>query len=79
MSSFLGLIGPEHLDSFVLEREKIATFDFVYTITSTNINQSALNLVKMYITITSRMSSIMGLIGLEQLDLFTLELEKMLN
>ena len=35
---------------------KIAESDFVYTLASTNINQSAPNLVKMYVTIRSRMS-----------------------
>ena len=41
---------------------------------STNINQSALNLVKMYVTIRSRMRSIMDLIGPELSELFALEL-----
>ena len=34
----------------------------VYTLASTNINQSAPNVVKMYVTIRSWMSSIMDLI-----------------
>ena len=50
----------------------IAIFDFVYTLASTNINQSALNLVKRYITIRSFMSSIMSLIILEQLEYLSL-------
>ena len=41
-------------------------------------NQSAPNLVKIYMTIRFWMSSIIGLIG-EQLELFALELEKMLH
>ena len=45
--------------------KKIAIFHFVYTLTSTNINQSAPNLVKKYMTIKSWMSLIMGLIGPE--------------
>ena len=45
----------------------------VYTLASTNINQSAPNLVKIYMTIRSRMSSIMDLIGLEHLELFALD------
>ena len=59
----------EHLELFALEFGKIAEIDFVYTLASTNINQSAPNLVKMYVTIRSRMSSIMVLIraGLSQL------------
>ena len=60
---------------------KIAIFDFVYTLASTNINQSAPNSVKIYMIIRSLMSVIMGLIRpkqhvLEQLELFTLELGK---
>ena len=63
MSSIMGQIEPEHLELFALEFGKIAESDFVYTLASTNINQSAPNFVKMYMTIRSRMSSIMGLIG----------------
>ena len=39
-------------------------------------NQSAPNLVRMYVTIRSRMSLIMDLIGSELLDLFALEFLK---
>ena len=46
-------------------RKKIAEFDFVYTLASTNINQSVPNLVTMYMTIRTQMISIMVLIGLE--------------
>ena len=56
--------------------EKIAESDFVYTLASTNINQSAPNLVKMYVTMKSQMSSIMDLIGLELSELFALEFAK---
>ena len=48
MSSIMGLIRPEHPELFVLELEKLL-FDFVYTLASTDINQSAPNLVKIYI------------------------------
>ena len=65
MSSILGLIGPEPLELFALELKKIAVFQFVYTLASTNINQSAPNLVKIYMTIRPQMSSILDLIGLE--------------
>ena len=58
-------IEPEHQELFVLEFRKIAEFDFVYTLASTNINQSAPSLVKMYVTIRSRMRLIMDLIGPE--------------
>ena len=63
MSSIMGQIEPEHPELFALEFGKIAESDFVYTLASTNINQSALNLVKMYMTIRSQMSSIMNLKG----------------
>ena len=49
MSLIMDAIGPEHLDFFALELGKVAEFDFVYTLASTNINQSAPNLVKMYV------------------------------
>ena len=49
----------------------------VYTVASTNINQSAPNLVKMYVTIRSWMSSIMDLIVPELSELYALELENM--
>ena len=55
MSSIMEQIEPEHPEIFVLEFMKIAESDFVYTLASTNINQSAPNLVKMYVTIRSRM------------------------
>ena len=47
MNSIMGLIGPEELELFAHELGKIAIFDFVYSLASTNINQSALNLVTM--------------------------------
>ena len=59
MSSIMEQIEPELQDLFVLEFGKIAESNFVYTISSTNINQSAPNLVKMYVIIRSRMRSIM--------------------
>ena len=62
LSSILGQIESEHPKLFALEFGKIAESDFVYTPASTNINQWAPNLVKMYVTIRSWMSSIMDLI-----------------
>ena len=41
MSLIMSQIEPEHLESFALEFGKIAENDFVYTLWSTNINQSA--------------------------------------
>ena len=63
ISSIVGQTEPEHPELLALEFGKIAENDFVYTLSSTNINQSAPNLVKVYMTIRSRMSWIMELIG----------------
>ena len=75
MSSIMGQIEAEQLELFALEFGKIAESDFVYTLASTNINQSAPNLVKMYATIRSRMISIVNLIGPELSELSALEFE----
>ena len=77
MSLIMGKTEPEHLELFALEFGKIAEFDFDYTLTSTNINQSTPNLVKMYVTIRSQMGSIMDLIGSELPELSALELENL--
>ena len=58
----MGLIGPGQKEFFPLEFGKIAKSDLVYTLASTNIDQPAPNLVKMYVIITSPMSLIMDLI-----------------
>ena len=63
MRSIMGLIEPEHLELFALELKKIAMFHFVDTLASTSIKQSAPNLVKIYMTVRSWMSSIVGLVG----------------
>ena len=60
-----------------LNLEKIAEYDFVYSLSSTNINQLAVNLVKTCVTIRSRMSLIMDLIGSEMSELSALELENL--
>ena len=73
MSLIIKQLKPEHSEVFAFEFGKIAETDFVYTLASTNINQSAPNLVKMYVTIRSWMSSIMDLIGAELSELFALE------
>ena len=49
----------------------------VYTLASTNINQSPPNLVQMYMTIRAGMSSIMEHIRLELSELSALEYEKL--
>ena len=77
MSSIIGQIESEHPELFSLEFGKIAEYDFVYSLSSTNIDQSAPNLVKMYVIIRSRMSLIMDLIGPELSELSALELENL--
>ena len=54
ISLIMGQIEPEHPELFALEFGKIAESDFVYTLAPTDINKSAPNLVKMYVTIRSR-------------------------
>ena len=73
MSSIMGQIEPEHPELFALEFRKNAEYDFINTLAATNINRSAPNLVKMYVTIRSRMSSMMDLIGQELSELSALE------
>ena len=75
MSLIMGQIESENWELFALEFGKIAESDFVYTPASTNIDQSAPNLVKMYMTIRSRMSSIMDEIRQELSELPNFELE----
>ena len=75
MSLIMEQIELECPELFVLEFRKITESDF-YTLASTNIDQSAQNLVKMYVTIRSRMRLIMDLIGPELSELFPLELAK---
>ena len=77
MSLIMGQIEQECPELFALEFGKIAECDFVYTLSSANIDQSAPNLVKMYVIIRSRISSIMDLIGPELFKLSALELENL--
>ena len=77
MSLLMGQIELEHPELFALEFGKIAESDFVYTLASTNIDQSTSNLVQMYVTIRSQMSSIMDLIGPELFELSALEFENL--
>ena len=77
MSSIMGQIELEHPELFALEFGKIVESDIFYTLASTNIDQSAPNLVKMYMTIRSQMSSIMDLIGPELSELSALEFENL--
>ena len=73
MSSIMGQIKSEHPELYALEFGKIVESDFVFTLASTNIEQSSPNLVKIYVTIRSQMSSIMDLIGPELSELSALD------
>ena len=77
MSLIMGQIESEHSELFAHEFRKIAEYDFVYNLASTNIYQSAPNLVQMYMTIRDWMSSIMELIGQEMSQLSALEYENL--
>ena len=77
MSSIMGQIERENPELFALEFGRIAEYYFVYILSSTIINQSAPNLIKVYMTISSRISFIMELIGPELSELSALELENL--
>ena len=76
MRSIMEQIESEHPELFALEFGKIAEFDFVYTLASTNIDQSVPNLATIHMPMRARMSSIMGQIELEHPELFALEFGK---
>ena len=76
MSSKMEPIGPELSELSALEFENLPYLT-VYSLASTNINQSSLNLVKMYMTTRARMSSIMKPIGPELSELSALEFENL--
>ena len=69
--------GSKHPELFAIEFGKIAEYYLVYPLSSTNITQSAPNLVKMYVIKRSQMSLIMDLIGQELSELSALELENL--
>ena len=77
MSSIMELIGPELFKLSALELENLPYLILFNTLASVNIDQSAPNLVRMYMTIRSRMSSIMELMGPELYELSDLELENL--
>ena len=77
MISIMGQIESENQELFALDFGKMAESDFVYTLASTNIDQSVPDLVKMYMIIRFQMSSIMDLIGPELSELSSLELENL--
>ena len=74
MSSIMGQNEQENPELFALEFGKIAENDCLHSI---NIDQSAPNLVKLYVIIRSQMSLIMDLIGPELSELSALELENL--
>ena len=76
MNSIMGQIGLVQLQLYALELGKIAAFNFVYSLASTNINQSTPNLVTMYMSIRSQMSLIMGQVIPDQSVFSALETEK---
>ena len=77
MTLIMGQIEIEHPELFALEFGKIAEYDFVYTLSSTNIDQSAPTLFKMYVIIRSQISLIMDLIEPELSELSAPELENL--
>ena len=77
MRLIMGHIESEHPELFALEFGKIAESDYVYILASTNIDQSTPDLVKMYVTIRSWMSSIMDPIRTELFELSAHELENL--
>ena len=77
MSLIMGLIGPEQLELFALELGKIAAFNFVYSLASTNIKQSAPNSVTINMSIRFQISLIMGQVIPDHSVLSALEIEKL--
>ena len=67
----------EQVELFALKLGKIAAFNFVYSLASTNIKQSAPNLVTMYMSIMSQMSLIMGQFIPDRSVLCALDIEKL--
>ena len=60
MNSIMGPIGPEQLELFAHELGKLATFDFVYSLASTNINPISTKLGRNEYEHRSQMSLIVG-------------------
>ena len=56
----MNLIRPELLELFALEFAKIAESDFVYTLAFANVDQLVPNMVTVYMTLSSWMSSIVS-------------------
>ena len=79
MSLIMKQIKPEHPELFALEFGKIAEYDFVYTLASTNIDQSAPNLVTIYMAMRAWMSLFMGQIRRNIWSYLPLNKEKLFN
>ena len=60
MSFIIDLIRLELSELLALEFAKIAEYDFVYTLASANVDQLVPNIVTIYMTMKSWISSIMG-------------------
>ena len=73
ISSIMDFIGPELSELSALEFVKIAESDFFYTLASANVDQLVPNMVTIYMTMRSWMSSIMGQIRQQYLESFDLE------
>ena len=76
MSLIMGQIEQNIRSYLPLNLEKLQNLT-VYTLASTNIDRSAPNLVVLYVTIRSRMSSIIDLIEPELSELSALEFENL--
>ena len=80
LPSFLAHLRVSYCDdspSLGVRLSGVRSHFLVYTLASTNINQSAPNLVQMYMTIRARMSSIMELIRPELSEFSALEYENL--
>ena len=75
MSSIMELIGPEQSELSALEFENLQYLT-MFTLASANIDQSVPNLATIHMPMRARMSSIMGQIEAEHLELFSLEFGK---
>ena len=60
MSLIIDSIGAELSELFALEFANIAESDFIYTLVSTNVDQRVPNMVTIYMTMRSWMSTIIG-------------------
>ena len=78
-SLIMGLIGQKRQELFTLKFGKEIALYIFYTLASTNINQSApnlINLIKMYMSIRSQLSWIIGQFGQDRSELSALKLDK---